>query len=308
METGTSADSRARSRSKSRQAMRDSSRQPPLLCLILGGPGSGKTLLGTGLKTAFPTLCHASGGELARLATADEFRLSSPLLNSISRQMSDKRRRKLAAKRLVDFVTSVLAEGLQSHSNLTGLIADGVRAADIENFQRALGGRVVCVLRIDCPRETMLKRLESRANREGDERLGLSDTTDDAGRVDAYLERVTNENNALQAHFGGDEYSVAVTSIDGTQSPEACLQAAVDALRRAAAVAGELFSGALPCIQDDCPRCHLDWGAQMRATVARLDNEMHPDGRPRASCEQSNSTLAADITERQETALHGEQV
>mmetsp|Transcript_3738 Transcript_3738/g.5780 ORF Transcript_3738/g.5780 Transcript_3738/m.5780 type:complete len:306 (-) Transcript_3738:123-1040(-) len=295
--------------SRSRSASRQPTRQPPLLCLLLGGPGSGKTLLGNGLKTAFPMLCHASGGELARLATADEYRHTSPLLNSISRQMSDKRRRRLAAKRLVDVVTSVLAEGMQSHRSLTGLIADGVRATDIESFQQALGGRVVCVLRMDCPRETMLKRLEGRGSRDGDERLGLSDTTDDEGRVDAYLQRVTAEDDALQAHFGTLAYSTVFTSIDGTQTPEACLQAAQCALHRAAQAAGEPYSRALERIQDECTASlNVDWGAQMRATVARLDNEMHPDGRPRTHCEQSSMVLATDMRSNRDAALHGEKV
>jgi len=254
-----------------------SSRPAPLLCLLLGAPGSGKTLLGSGLRKAFPGLCQASGGDLARLATADEVRSSSPLLNSISRQLSDKRRRKAAARRLVEVVTSVLADGLQSSAEFCGLVADGVRVTDVESFEQAHGTRVVCVLRVDCPRETLLKRLEGRCSRQGDERLGLSDTTDDKGRIEAYLQRAADEEAALRSYFRPE----VVHTIDSTQSPEACLCSAKEALRMAAQAAGEEFSKALTRAEASPGLADMDWAAQLRSTVARLDTEVHPDGRLR---------------------------
>merc|ERR1740123_414726 len=259
---------------------RDKSRKrpAPILCLLLGGPGSGKTLLGSGLREAFPRLCHASGGDLARLATTDEAQRSSPLLNSISRQLSDKRRRKVAARRLVEVVTTVLADGLQSTPGLCGLIADGVRVADMESFERAQGNRIACIIRIDCPREMLLKRLEGRSSRQGDERLGLSDTTDNEGRVNAYLQRAADEEAAFRSHYAPEVIHI----IDGTQSPQACLCAAKEALQAAALAAGDEFSKALVRSETALGLPEMDWAAQLRATVARLDLEVHPDGRPRA--------------------------
>ena len=54
----------------------------------------------------------------------------------------------------------------------------------------------ICVDELLVPRrETLLKRLEGRSSRQGDERLGLSDTTDDKGRIEAYLQRAADEDS-----------------------------------------------------------------------------------------------------------------
>lgn len=237
-------------------------------------------MVGSEVRGAFPGLCHVSGGDLARLATADDARSFSPLLNNIGRLLADSRRRKAAARRLVEVVTAVLADGVRSHEGLCGLIADGVRVADVENFERAHGTRVACVLRIECPRETLLERLDKRGNRQGDERLGLTDTTDCKGRVDAYLQRAAADDAALRAHFD----PAAIRTIDGAKPPEVCIRAATEALREAARAAGEDFAAALARAEAparDSAGMEVDWAAQLRTTVARLDAEVHPDGRPR---------------------------
>merc|ERR1711912_186540 len=116
-----------------------------------------------------------------------------------------------------------------------GLIADGVRATDVEAFQKALGNRVACVLRVDCPRETLLTRLESRSCRSGDERLGLSDTTDEQGRIHAYMERAAEEESILRTCFD----AAAIHTVDGRQPPDVCLRLAVEAVRQSSRAAGE---------------------------------------------------------------------
>jgi len=213
------------------------------------------------------------------LATSDQAR-RSPLLNSISRQLSDKRRRKVASRRLVEVVTAVLKDGLQRHGDFAGLIVDGVRGVDLESFQQALGAQVACVLRLECARETRLSRLAGRGSRAGDERLGLADTTDDAGRVDAYLQRADSEDSALRTQLGS-AYPARVRAVDGEQPPEACLRAAAEALRESAKIAGSDFICALARAEACRPTECIDWDAQVMATATRLDEEMHPDGRPR---------------------------
>lgn len=250
----------------------------PFLVVVLGGPGSGKTLLGHGLQREFSGLCSASGGDIARLALGDVAQ-RSPLLKSIAAQMRDKRRRKMAAKRLAEVVMAVLADG---NSTCAGLIADGVRAHDIEGFEKALGAKVACVLCVECTREVMLSRLGHRGTREGDERLGLRDTTDDAGRVDAYLQRAAAEQQYLREHFGV-EHAAKVHTLDGSLPPDRCLQLAVEAL----CTAGASVLQSPPATGDtikasESVTAFVDWGAQLEATVSRLDRELHADGRRRA--------------------------
>mmetsp|Transcript_24772 Transcript_24772/g.51469 ORF Transcript_24772/g.51469 Transcript_24772/m.51469 type:complete len:323 (-) Transcript_24772:77-1045(-) len=246
----------------------------PFLCIVLGGPGSGKTSLGSGLHRSLPHLCHVSCGDIARLATTAEAQ-RSPLLHSIGKQLAERRRRKLAFQRLLDVITTVLADGLQSNPSLGGLIADGVRATDLGRLGTAFACHVACVIRISCSRETMLGRLQDRRGRDGDDKLGLADGMDDEGRIDAYLQRVGDEELALREHLA-TRYESVVHVIDGTQSPSECLKAAEDAVHAAAQ-----HGGPLPDSKAAAPALHIDWAKQLAITAGRLDKERHPDGRPR---------------------------
>lgn len=281
------------------------SRPPPFLCVIQGGPGSGKTSLGAGLHNRFPGLCHASGGDVARLATTDDAR-KSPLLNSIGRQLADTRRRKVATKRLVEFVTAVLVDGLQRHPGFVGMVVDGVRIADLDAFERAHRSRVACLIRIDCPRTTLLSRLGDRESREGDERLGLCDGSgadpvakelfnkfQTKDRVDAYFERVSAEDQAMRAHFGTAGYAAVVHPVCGDLTPDEVLTSAMQAMHKAAASAMDVsesessqedWVGVLKKAEMSLPvacKCGIDWSMVVKDTAARLDREFYPDGRPR---------------------------
>lgn len=253
---------------------------------MLGGPGCGKTQLGCGLQRVIQGLCYVSGGDLARLATTDGAR-KSPLLNSIGRQLGDRRRRKLATRRLVEVATEVLVDGLKNKPNVAFLITDGFRVADFAGFERAHGCRISCVIRIRCSRETMLARLQGRGSRKGDDKLGLFDTTDDAGRIEAYLHREQEEDDALRAYLG-DDYTATVCLINGECPAEECLRAAADALCAVAQRRGLPWNldvvscgGLEPALVAE-----IDWEKQFLATAARLDMELHPDGRPRTRQQQ----------------------
>mmetsp|Transcript_79473 Transcript_79473/g.178023 ORF Transcript_79473/g.178023 Transcript_79473/m.178023 type:complete len:302 (+) Transcript_79473:1-906(+) len=297
-----------RSRSRSPAAIRPAHRQDlqegatrhqPFLCLLVGGPGSGKSLLGTGLQRSFPRLVHASGGDIARLATTNEAR-QSPLLNSISRQLEDERRRKVALRRLADFVTATSVEILKRHSSLAGLIVDGVRAADLQRFEEAHGSHVACIIQIDCSRDTMKARLSGRASREGDSRLGLADGKGDdpvtrelfnlfqtGDRVDAFLKRAAAEEESLRSHMG-ERYQKVVFALDGELSREQCLESASEVVRKAAKA---VFSHhAIAAGEEEVAL--VDWPDAIRATAARLDLMFYPDGRPRAtSASQSQHNI-----------------
>jgi len=249
----------------------------PFLCVLLGGPGSGKTSLGLGLQRAFPRLCHVSCGDLARTATGDGARCS-PLLSSIGRQLADRRRRKVAGRRLADIVNAILADGLRSCPGLAGLVVDGVRAGDLNSLGAACGGPVACVVRLDCPQDVMLARLRERSGREGDEKLGLADGVGNEGRVNAYLQRAAEEDLALRDHLGA-RYESVVHVIDGTRPPHECQAAAEEAVR--AAAQGRSWLRLLDSLEAAHPSLHIDWARQLADTAARLDEELHPDGRPR---------------------------
>eukprot|EP00927_Polykrikos_kofoidii_P004550 TRINITY_DN11790_c0_g1_i1.p1 TRINITY_DN11790_c0_g1~~TRINITY_DN11790_c0_g1_i1.p1 ORF type:complete len:288 (-),score=38.77 TRINITY_DN11790_c0_g1_i1:76-939(-) len=265
-------------------------RERPFLCIIVGGPCSGKTSLGDGLQRAFPGLCHTSSGDIARLAAADTARTSSPLLNSIGRQLADSRRRKGASRRMSDFVNAVTADVLRSNTTLAGMFVDGLRSIDLIGFEKAHGNPVRCVLCLDCTAETMLARLNGRANRDGDELLGHSDGGAFAApatsrghtnnfeeensrandRISAYIARASVEEEAIRSHFGA-AHEAAVHRINGDLTREECLAMAVAFVQQALHDMTRAKS----------PATLPDWPTAVAATATRLDLELHPDGRPR---------------------------
>lgn len=240
------------------------------VCLVLGGPGSGKTSIGQGLQDALgPSWCHVSSGEVARLATAGP--CTSPVLQSISRQLGDRRRRKAAGRRLRDVVLQVLADVRRSQAGLRGFIIDGVRAEELLDLERVVG-RVVCVLRLSCPLDLMTERLVARGGREGDDRFGLSESGHaDKARVKAYAERSVQDDELLSAHFGVERGDV-VQTVDVGKPLDYCIRSSQEALCRRV---------------DDYLRARetknicIDWAAQVAVTAARLDRELFSDGRPR---------------------------
>jgi hypothetical protein len=110
--------------------------------------------------------------------------------------------------------------------------------------------------------------------------------------VAAYVQRVDEEDAVLQSHFA----TSAIHHIDGTQSPHACLQRAKEALRAAANAAGDEIYKALMKAEASVGVPDVDWASQLRATVSRLDAEVHPDGRARSNNQRlPHSSLAPDV-------------
>lgn len=252
----------------------------PLLVLILGGPGSGKSSLGEALRQAFPGLRAVSGGDLARLATSDAAQSKSPLLYSIARQHGDRRRRKQAAIRLNQVVTTATVTGLRSCEGAVGLIVDGVRAADIGKFEQAHGAKVSCVLWISCSREALVQRQQLRGGRDGDDRLGLKDTTDIEGRIEAYLGRENDEDMALKQHFGADGYKSIVHCIDGTAPIEEVTRKALCMLQQAVEAGGPERQRMLEAASGTSTSgTAIDWLSAL-IQVQLEEGEVRPDGRP----------------------------
>lgn len=204
-------------------------------------------------------------------------------------------------------MTAVLVEGLQNHPRLNGLIVDGVRVSDFSSFEKAHGTSIACILRLECSRGTMLTRLRGRAGREGDQRLGLADghgadptsrelfnAFQTVDRVDAFLERSLTDDDALHAHFG-EAYSKVVHVINGELPIEDCTRMAAEAVQLTLASAvpavgqESLEKGAAPALATivlpalSSPHVDVDWSGMVERTSARLDRELHPDGRPRTT-------------------------
>lgn len=274
----------------------------PLLVLILGGPGSGKSSLGEAVQKEFPGLCAVSGGDLARLATSDAAQARSPLLYHIARQHGDRRRRKQAALRLNQVVTAATVLGLRSCQGAIGLVADGVRAADIEKFEQAHGANITCILWICCPRETLVQRQHLRGGREGDDRLGLKDTTDSEGRIEAYLGREKAEDDALQQHFGADKYKSVVHRVDGTAPREEVIQEALRALRLAVDASGIDRLKVLETASCTAGS-EIDWLSAL-AQVQLEEGEVGPDGRPVADRRKPEQNTEKDA-EKEQTRRSG---
>lgn len=249
--------------------------------LLLGGPGSGKSALGAALQQRFPGLCHCSSGDLARMATGEDAR-RSPLLNRIGKQLGDSRQRKNGLKRLNDFVQKVLVEFLRDCAWVRCLLVDGLRASDLPAFEKAQAAPITGVLLINCDRETMLARVAGRGARDGDARLGLRDGAGDEVRVDAFLERASEEVFALKGHFGS-LFDSTVRPVDGNRSLDECVSTAESALLEISQVHR---AGAVETLKasDGCRgsgQGSVDWAVWIAATASRLDRELHPDGKPR---------------------------
>lgn len=254
-------------------------RGPPCLCVIVGGPGSGKTALGAALEAQLPGLSHVSSGDLTRSVVA-EAEGRSPLLNSIVKQLGDRRRRKLGGKRLAMVMTAVLADGIQANRGIDGIVVDGLRVADLADLEDKCDTGITCILRVQCPRDVLLSRLRGRGERDGDDKLGLLDTTDPAGRIEAYFERAAADEIALHSLLGV-RYSGVVCDVDGTLPPERVLASAVTALEHAVKASRSRKLLRRRCGQSPARR-RVRWSEQVASTAARLDTEFHPDGRRRA--------------------------
>ena len=215
------------------------------------------------LRAQLPGFVHVSSGELARLVTPHE---GSPFLSSIRRQLADRRRRKVAFSRLTDVLHKVVAEGLRASPETVGIIVDGLRPAELPTFQRVVGCNLVAVVKLACPQNEMLLRLKQREHREGDERLGLSEM-DDISRVKAYEERDAAEIDALHEVFQD-----AFLSLDATGTAEAMVEQVLEfarPLRQAQAS------------KPPKPPISIDWAAMIGAVATKLDQQFHPDGKPR---------------------------
>jgi len=212
-----------------------------------------------------PGFVHVSSGDLARLVTPFE---GSPFLSSIARQLADRRRRKVAFARLTEVLHKVVAEAVNANP-VWGIIIDGLRPAELPGFQRIVGCNLVAVIKLSCPASEMLVRLQQRDHREGDERLGLSEM-DPLSRIKAFEERDGAEIDALQ-----DVFRDAFLSLDtstGHSTVEALAQQIIDfaePLREAR------VSKALPSPTE------ISWRAVIGAVASKLDQEYHPDGKPR---------------------------
>lgn len=232
-------------------------------CALFGGPASGKTTLGRLLQAQLPGFVHVSSGELARLVTPHE---GSPFLSSIRRQLADRRRRKVAFSRLTDVLHKVVAEGLRASPETVGIIVDGLRPAELPTFQHVVGCNLVAVVKLACPQNEMLLRLKQRDHREGDERLGLSEM-DDISRVKAFEERDAAEIDALHEVFQD-----AFLSLDATGNAEAMVEQVLE------------FARPLRQAQASKPpkaTISIDWAAMIGAVATKLDQQFHPDGKPR---------------------------
>jgi len=177
-------------------------------------------------------------------------------------------------KRLKDVTAELLADSVRSNPEVMGFIADGFRAADISGLQQDQDLRVAYVLRIECARETMLGRFQNRGQRDGDDKLGLHDYGDSAARIEAYMQRMDDEEKALRAFFG-ESYDASVFVIDGDQPSEQCLLAAAEVVRSMAR------RQSLTLEEGEFQQLEVDWAAQLSSTAAKLDTLLHPDGRPR---------------------------
>ncbi|CAE7783650.1 unnamed protein product [Symbiodinium necroappetens] len=283
----SSADRLSQARSRSRSPLNCETKEdlltaPVLCCVILGGPGSGKSLLGSSLQQRFPGFLGISCGDLARRLT---FCDKSPFLNSVAKQLKDRRRRKKAFGRVTEIVIKVVARAVSSGA-FWGIIVDGLRDHELPDFEAALGSRYTVLAHLSCPSDVMLSRLSSRQDREGDDRLGLVET-DAAGRVQAYLERAPEETKNLRAYAEATS-SRAFFDLDATLQVPSLVEDMVARLNAFAKSSG--FSLDAQTAQTDT--ASVDWELHISEVASRLDREFHPDGKPRskhnaAGCEKA---------------------
>lgn len=274
---------RLRSRSPRTKSMQSTSLKPEaeetnsfFLCVILGGPGSGKTEVGVGLGKLFRGLCQVSSGDITRSMMIEKSK-HSPYLKCLCKLLGERRRRKHAAPRLKKVISKVWADAMCNHPDIAGFIVDGFRAEDLDLLTQTLRCPVSCVFRIECSHETMLSRLKKRGIRDGD-----ICEEDLENRVTTYFERISTEESALHAHLC-DLYSKVVCDIDGSMSVEACLEAAESGLRRAASLLGSNVSQTFEHGRNGVLVGEIDWAEQLAMTAVKLDKDFHPDGKPRLS-------------------------
>ena len=183
----------------------------------------------------------------------------SPLLSSIQKQLADRRRRKGAFARLTEVLHQVVAAAV-GQAAVLGIIVDGLRPVELTAFSTTVGCRLVAVVQLECPQSEMLSRLKQRKHREGDERLGLSEM-DDVSRVSAFEERDAAEIDALRK-----VYQDTFLSLDATGS----IEALVDKV---------LAFGIGVSEAKDWPS--IDWPGIIGSVASKLDQQFHPDGKPR---------------------------
>ena len=232
-------------------------------------------------RQRFPGFLGISCGDLARRLT---FCDKSPFLNSVAKQLKDRRRRKKAFGRVTEIVIKVVARAVSSGA-FWGIIVDGLRDHELPDFEAALGSRYTVLAHLSCPSDVMLSRLSSRQDREGDDRLGLVET-DAAGRVQAYLERAPEETKNLRAYAEATS-SRAFFDLDATLQVPSLVEDMVARLNAFAKSSG--FSLDAQTAQTDT--ASVDWELHISEVASRLDREFHPDGKPRskhhaAGCEK----------------------
>lgn len=181
--------------------------------------------------------------------------------------MAERRRRKVACARLTEVLHQVIAEGLRAR-DAAGIIVDGLRPAELPAFQRVVGCNFVAVIKLCCPASEMLSRLKQRDHREGDEKLGLSEM-DDVNRVKAFEERDAAEIDALQEVFRDVFLSLDTSGANAEAMVEQILNFAP--LREAQEAQAQSVTAPRP----------MDWAATIAAVAAKLDQQFHPDGKPR---------------------------
>ena len=206
----------------------------------------------------------------------------------MTKQLKDRRRRKRAFGRVTDVVTKVVARAV-SKGGFWGLLVDGLRDHELPTFEAAVGCRLMLYAHLSCPKDVMMARLGSRQDREGDDQLGLAEM-DDASRVRSYLERADEEAKTFKTHAEKEPNTRVFIDLDATQKIQALVDDVVDRLTAFAQSRGENLGDALTAAT---PLDSVDWNLHMSEVASQLDQQFHPDGKPRdpatTGCESEKS-------------------
>lgn len=201
--------------------------------------------------------CHVSCGAVARQVVSAQ---GSPYLSCLQRQLGDRRRRKGAHERLRAVVHRVVARAVSGR----GVVVEGLRLDELEQFREALKGELVALVKLRCGHGEMVSRLARRGSRAGDRGLGLEDM-DDAARVQAYCQREAAELEALKA------YKVVEVDAEAHGTAE-LVEEVLQQLEALRPVAHVVAVG---------PK--VDWEGAVSLEAADLDRDFHPDGKPKRS-------------------------